>query len=118
MLATAVSRIDNLEFLSDIVPRTKTYRQIKEDAAREEATAASKAGQPPNGTNGEASTKPIQQMMQRQSLVNGQQPNGQADAVVAQQQSEPTPPSPLVHRTIMQNGHGQPHPAQDVHMTG
>ncbi|OKL61162.1 hypothetical protein UA08_03544 [Talaromyces atroroseus] len=34
-LATAVSRIDNLEFLADVIPKTTTYRQFKEKRARE-----------------------------------------------------------------------------------
>jgi DNA-directed RNA polymerase I subunit RPA43 len=36
-LATAVSRIDNLEFLADVIPKTTTYRQFKEKRAREVA---------------------------------------------------------------------------------
>lgn len=35
--ATAVSRIDNLEFLADVIPKTTTYRQFKEKRAREVA---------------------------------------------------------------------------------
>ncbi|KAB8200003.1 CBF/NF-Y family transcription factor [Aspergillus parasiticus] len=34
-LATAVSRIDNLEFLSDVIPKTTTYKQFKEKKAKE-----------------------------------------------------------------------------------
>ncbi|KAH8696146.1 putative histone-like transcription factor [Talaromyces proteolyticus] len=34
-LATAVSRIDNLEFLADVIPKTTTYKQFKEKRARE-----------------------------------------------------------------------------------
>ncbi|KAM5433484.1 putative DNA-directed DNA polymerase [Microsporum ferrugineum] len=36
-LATAVSRIDNLEFLSDVIPKTTTYGKFKEKRAREKA---------------------------------------------------------------------------------
>ncbi|KAL1977371.1 hypothetical protein VTN31DRAFT_230 [Thermomyces dupontii] len=39
-LATAVSRIDNLEFLADVIPKTTTYRQFKEKRARESAREA------------------------------------------------------------------------------
>ncbi|KAF5004466.1 hypothetical protein F66182_16038, partial [Fusarium sp. NRRL 66182] len=39
-LATAVSRIDNLEFLADVIPKTTTYRQFKEKRAREVAQDA------------------------------------------------------------------------------
>ncbi|KAL4807832.1 histone-fold-containing protein [Aspergillus unguis] len=36
-LATAVSRIDNLEFLADVIPKTTTYKQFKEKRAKESA---------------------------------------------------------------------------------
>ncbi|PGH05583.1 hypothetical protein AJ79_06750 [Helicocarpus griseus UAMH5409] len=39
-LATAVSRIDNLEFLSDVIPKTTTYKQFKEKRAKETANGA------------------------------------------------------------------------------
>jgi len=61
-LASAVARLDNLEFLSDIVPRTVTYKQVKERKARGEVSANGEveAGQTTldgrkattNGTNG------------------------------------------------------------------
>lgn len=35
MLATAVSRIDNLEFLSDVIPKTTSYKKFKEAKAKE-----------------------------------------------------------------------------------
>lgn len=45
--ASAVARVDNLEFLSDVVPRTMTYREYKEKKAR---TAKAEGSQPlPNG---------------------------------------------------------------------
>lgn len=45
--ASAVARVDNLEFLSDVVPRTMTYREYKEKKAR---TAKAQEFQPlPNG---------------------------------------------------------------------
>ncbi|PYH77352.1 histone-like transcription factor [Aspergillus uvarum CBS 121591] len=39
-LATAVSRIDNLEFLSDVIPKTTTYKQFKEKRAKEASREA------------------------------------------------------------------------------
>ncbi|KAE8349622.1 histone-fold-containing protein [Aspergillus coremiiformis] len=39
-LATAVSRIDNLEFLSDVIPKTTTYKQFKEKRAKEASKEA------------------------------------------------------------------------------
>lgn len=35
MTATAVSRIDNLEFLADVIPKTTTYKQFKEKKEKE-----------------------------------------------------------------------------------
>lgn len=45
-LATAVSRIDNLEFLSDVIPKTTTYRQFKEKREKESANEAKKSQGP------------------------------------------------------------------------
>ncbi|KAF9894747.1 hypothetical protein FE257_006637 [Aspergillus nanangensis] len=39
-LAAAVSRIDNLEFLSDVIPKTTTYKQFKEKRAKETSKEA------------------------------------------------------------------------------
>ncbi|GIK00029.1 hypothetical protein Aspvir_004042 [Aspergillus viridinutans] len=39
-LATAVSRIDNLEFLADVIPKTTTYKQFKEKKAKEASKEA------------------------------------------------------------------------------
>ncbi|KAK2806225.1 hypothetical protein FQN50_005950 [Emmonsiellopsis sp. PD_5] len=50
-LATAVSRIDNLEFLADVIPKTTTYKQFKEKKAKEAAngTGISKGQRTLNG---------------------------------------------------------------------
>ncbi|ETN45246.1 uncharacterized protein HMPREF1541_10123 [Cyphellophora europaea CBS 101466] len=105
-IATAVSRIDNLEFLSDIVPKTKTYRQYKEDKAQEDATKAAAAAV--NGNRPTSSSRNIQDMMQ-QPQTNGSgehMPNGH-------------PHSPIADRTIR---HSHPDPVRDldrdVDMTG
>jgi len=58
-LATAVSRIDNLEFLADVIPKTTTYKQYKEKRAKEAARYAVmekgqrklNGGPPANGTH-------------------------------------------------------------------
>jgi len=56
-----VARIDNLEFLSDVIPRTQTYKQYKEKRAKEAANGGSiEPGQTtldsrramPNGSSG------------------------------------------------------------------
>ncbi|KAJ5653784.1 Histone-fold [Penicillium lividum] len=69
-LATAVSHIDNLEFLSDVIPKTTTYKQFKEKKAKEagapgelEKGQRTLNGTTPvtgegNGVPGESSTQP------------------------------------------------------------
>ncbi|KAJ6112946.1 hypothetical protein N7512_008270 [Penicillium capsulatum] len=58
---TAVSHIDNLEFLSDVIPKTTTYKQFKEKKAKEAKEGGMEKGQrtlngtgppPPQETNG------------------------------------------------------------------
>ncbi|KAJ5881006.1 DNA polymerase epsilon subunit C [Penicillium subrubescens] len=64
-LASAVSHIDNLEFLADVIPKTTTYKQFKEKKAKDAAkhTEMEKGqrtlngnGSAPSNTNG-ASTE-------------------------------------------------------------
>jgi hypothetical protein len=45
ILANAVARIDNLDFLADVIPKTTTYRQFKDKRKREEASAAAAAAE-------------------------------------------------------------------------
>ena len=114
-IATAISRIDNLEFLSDVVPKTKSYRQVKEERARDEVAAKQRPGSS-NGltVNGEAGTRSIQHMMQQQSVqqTNGE-PNGMEGEMVNGHASGhvSVPHSPMADRTI---GHGHPDPARDL----
>jgi len=60
-LSNAVARLDNLEFLVDIVPRTVPYKQAKEK----------KAPQGPNLTNGEGSTETGQTTIDVRGSLNG-----------------------------------------------
>lgn len=39
MLANAVARVENLEFLTDVVPKTTTYKQFKQKQAKEGSSA-------------------------------------------------------------------------------
>ncbi|KAJ5995293.1 hypothetical protein N7481_002270 [Penicillium waksmanii] len=48
-LASAVSHTDNLEFLSDVIPKTTTYKQFKEKKAKE-STEMEKGQRTLNGT--------------------------------------------------------------------
>jgi DNA polymerase epsilon subunit 4 len=104
-IATAVSRIDNLEFLSDVVPRTQTYRQYKAEKAQEEAD---KAAAGVNGDRPGSSSRNIADMMQQPAnTVNGDHGvNGGSHAH-----------SPITDRTIR---HTHPDPIRDldVNMSG
>ncbi|MCJ1312215.1 hypothetical protein MMC25_005889 [Agyrium rufum] len=44
-LANAVARLDNLEFLSDVVPRTTTYREYRRQKAEKQASKSAKAAE-------------------------------------------------------------------------
>ncbi|WPH04695.1 Hypothetical protein R9X50_00758800 [Acrodontium crateriforme] len=48
-VANAVARVENLEFLSDVVPKTTTYKQYKQKQAKEAAIAAAGGAKPTNG---------------------------------------------------------------------
>jgi DNA-directed RNA polymerase I subunit RPA43 len=123
-IATAVSRIDNLEFLSDVVPKTKTYRQFKEEKAREDANAkarpASSNGVDVNG-EGAGGNRSIQAMMQQPPQTNGlSDGNGEMEMINGHGHGHiSVPHSPMADRTV---GHGHPDPvrdlASDVDMTG
>jgi hypothetical protein len=102
--ATAVSRIDNLEFLSDTVPKTKTYRQYREEKAREAEEKAASAG-PINGMGGENGASILTMMKNGyQNGVNGVNGSG-ADGVGRPQSSH--------SRT-----HSHPDPVRDIEMSG
>lgn len=45
LVANAVARVENLEFLSDVVPRTMTYKQFKQKQAAKPEAAAHQNGQ-------------------------------------------------------------------------
>lgn len=111
--AAAVSRIDNLEFLSDVVPKTKSYRQFKEEKAQEEVAAAAAKARPgsANGINGDIGTSQIIETFMRHEqaeangAINGPVTNGGA------------PHSPMADRTV-QHSHPDPIRDLDVEMSG
>ncbi|KAJ5218619.1 uncharacterized protein N7498_000718 [Penicillium cinerascens] len=82
-LATAVSHIDNLEFLSDVIPKTTTYKQFKEKKAKDAAKSA--------------------EMEKGQRTLNGNGvPAGNTNGAPAEtipRAEEPTTSSPSVPRT-------------------
>ncbi|KAI9772356.1 MAG: hypothetical protein M1839_002492 [Geoglossum umbratile] len=65
-LANAVSRIDNLEFLADVVPRTIPYKQYKEKKSKE----AKEAKEASNGDAVEAGQTALNKD-KHQNAVNG-----------------------------------------------
>lgn len=61
-----MARIDNLEFLQDVVPRTTTYAKVRDrQQKKKEAEEAKAATQNPQSSQDEASSAPA---------TNGQQP--------------------------------------------
>ncbi|KAL2438386.1 hypothetical protein ABEF95_008266 [Exophiala dermatitidis] len=111
-VATAISRIDNLEFLSDTVPKTKTYRQYREEKAREAAAQAASSSGATNGVGGESGSISIQNMMknQHENGVNGV--NGSSPANGTQLDGS------IAHRSAHQRTHSHPDPVRDIEMSG
>ncbi|KIY04148.1 uncharacterized protein Z520_00840 [Fonsecaea multimorphosa CBS 102226] len=107
-IATAVSRIDNLEFLSDTVPKTKTYRQFKEEKAREAAAKTTSSAGPANGVNGGGGENgvSIETMMKNEYHQNGVV-NGVANG---------TAPERAGHHHS--RNHSHPDPVRDIDMSG
>jgi hypothetical protein len=102
----AVSRHDNLEFLTDIVPKTTTYKQFKQDKADKDAAAAttvstSRPGSS-NGINGEVPSNTIDQMLQQ---PHSPRTNGTTNGVQGQSHS------PMADRTLP---NGRPDPIRDL----
>lgn len=132
-IAAAVSKLDNLDFLSDTVPRTMTYKQVKEKEKK--AKVASEAANDamtddPVGTtaNGDETTtskqRSIAHMMQ--NATNHAHANGTNGTANIQLDGIPASPtaqrislsmanSPIVDRTV-QNGHAHSLADEDVAM--
>lgn len=73
--ASAISRLDNLEFLTDVVPRTMTYKQFKDRKAAKGASAqstdittAGNSGEKAELTNGQ---RTLHQITNRERQQNG-----------------------------------------------
>lgn len=109
LVATAVSRIDNLEFLSDTVPKTKTYRQFREEKAQEAAARAAEVSAGlANSANGEPVSISIQTMMKNPQANGANGINGHGIM----------PGSPIAHRSAHQRNHSHPDPVRDIDMSG
>ncbi|KAK5948352.1 hypothetical protein OHC33_010663 [Knufia fluminis] len=132
-IAAAVSKLDNLQFLSDTVPRTVTYKQVKEKEkkAKDASDAANDAmNDDPNDTtaNGDQTTtskqRSIAHMMQKPgSHAHRNGTNGTANGQVGSAPASPPGQrislsmanSPIVDRTV-QNAHTHPPGDEDVEM--
>lgn len=114
-----MSRIDNLEFLSDVIPKTTTYKQFKEKKAREAAkNAAIEKGQ--RTLNG---TKPTENGVERPHDRSILQTDGNDDyhqTTESQPRMATHGPGSLstlmVDRTVDDQGRGPSD--RDVEMTG
>ncbi|KIX08450.1 uncharacterized protein Z518_03106 [Rhinocladiella mackenziei CBS 650.93] len=107
-VATAISRNDNLEFLSDTVPKTKTYRQFKEEKAQEAAAKAASSASA-NGVNGDNGSVSIQTMMKNQ------QPNGVGRVNGSHRTMSG---GSIAHRSAHSRTHSRPDPIRDIDMSG
>ncbi|KAL2006310.1 hypothetical protein VTN00DRAFT_9964 [Thermoascus crustaceus] len=118
-LATAVSRIDNLEFLADVIPKTTTYKQFKEKKAKEDAKqAAMEKGQRTlNGTkpaeNGVGGTVKGHDILQKNDESGHKQPTGPRPTMVTHASGSRS--TLMVDRTVANPGHERPD-SEDVEM--
>lgn len=128
-IAAAVAKMDNLQFLSDTVPRTMTYKQVKEKELEHKARGdydPTTNGTDMNEDGSAFRQQSIAQMMGRDSTAaNGV--NGHSHA-----RNEPMSParqrislsmatSPILDRSNLPQSNGHAHPRNhdsDVEMDG
>jgi len=104
----AVSRIDNLEFLSDTVPKTKTYRQYLQEQAQEAAARnAEMSAQLAKSANGEPVSIFIHPNMRNPQAEGSNGINGNGIA----------PGSPVARRPAHLRNRNRPDPVRDLEMT-
>lgn len=99
LLANAVAKFDNLQFLSDTVPRTVTYKQVKEKKVA--ATTAAHSHRTTDtvvadGSGEESKQKSIASMMQ--PTVNGVHRAATPPAIRDHSMAN----SPIIDRTMIQ----------------
>jgi DNA-directed RNA polymerase I subunit RPA43 len=112
--ATAVSRIEDLEFLLDVIPKTTTYKQFKEKRAREAAqeTELEKGQQTLNGTSA-ATENGVNRTPGGQSLLQSQLNNGDGHPPA----EAPTPTLPTVAMMVDRTVETTPPTNGDVEMS-
>ncbi|EAU31878.1 conserved hypothetical protein [Aspergillus terreus NIH2624] len=84
-LAAAVSRIDNLEFLADVIPKTTTYKQFKEKRAKEVSKEAEV----------EKGQRTLNGIVPNKGETNGALEHGESPPVVEEKTSK-SPRAPVV----------------------
>ena len=116
-IATAVAKLDNLQFLSDTVPRTMTYKQVKEKEKKVKENAEADT----NGTNAKANDdgdnkqRSITTMMGQSAVhANSLSDDLQEPMSPGQQRiSLSMANSPIVDRTVQHQTNGHGHTAEN-----
>ena len=126
-IAAAVAKMDNLQFLSDTVPRTLTYKQVKEKESEQKARGdydPTTNGTEMNEDGSAFRQQSIAQMMSGDSgATNGMNghAHGQPMSPARQRISLSMATSPILDRTNLPQSNGHAHPRtheSDVEMDG
>lgn len=119
-VANAVARIDNLEFLSDVIPRTQTYKQYKEKKAKEAVNGTSIE---PGQTTLDNRRATVNETGELVGLVDGKEVNGDMlDVSFTEAQERPKEARPaqtngeLIFKHYHGNGAGDHKETEDVEM--
>lgn len=119
--------MDNLQFLSDTVPRTMTYKQVKEKEVEQRARGDHDPAANGTDANDDGSAfrqQSIAQMMGRDSGangINGHSHGNEPMSPARQRISLSIATSPILDRTNLPQSNGHAHPGNndsDVEMEG
>ena len=115
-----MARIDNLEFLSDVIPRTQTYKQYKEKKAKEAANGLSIE---PGQTTLDSRRAAVNGASDMTGLGDEKEVNGAvADVSVTEAQERPKETRPaqtngeLIFKHYHANGAGDHQETDDIEM--
>lgn len=102
LLATAVSRVDNLEFLADVIPKTTTYKQFKAKENKNNRAGVQKGQKTLNGKKQSEprSNKGIEHMLNA-TTTNGDKPPAKPSG------GRQTTLTTMVDRTVEASGRGR-----------
>ncbi|KAK5077914.1 hypothetical protein LTR64_003684 [Lithohypha guttulata] len=122
-IAAAVSKLDNLQFLSDVVPRTITYKQVKEKDQKVKDGKDTTT----NGTNGHEAEEGDEALTSKQRSIAHMMghPHAHTNGNHGMSESEPMSPaqqrislsmatSPIVDRPDQPQRNGHAHPSSDA----